>query len=45
MKAKTKFIEVEESSGNVFADLKCKDPEIALAKAKLTARICQIIED
>jgi len=36
---------VEQSSGNVFADLDLPDPEDALAKAKLAARICQVIHE
>ena len=45
MKAKTAVIEVEESSGNVFADLEHPDPEDAFTKAKLAARICQVINE
>jgi len=33
------------SSGNVFADLGVDAPEEALAKAELTAKISQLIED
>ncbi len=42
MKAATK---VTESSGNVFADLGIPNPQEALAKAKLAARICQLIAE
>jgi predicted XRE-type DNA-binding protein len=45
MKHRMKLIEVEESSGNVFADLNHPNPEDAFAKAKLAARICQVIND
>jgi predicted XRE-type DNA-binding protein len=38
----TKF---EKSSGNVFADIGIPNPEQALAKAQIAARICTIIED
>ena len=38
-------IHVEESSGNVFADLGIPEPEQALAKAKLASRICDIINE
>jgi predicted XRE-type DNA-binding protein len=34
---------IEESSGNVFADLGLKDPEGLLAKAELVQRIADII--
>lgn len=37
--------EYERSSGNVFADLGHPDPETALAKAKLAARINSTIEE
>ena len=36
-------IPVEESSGNVFADLALREPEELLAKAELVHRICAII--
>lgn len=38
-------IEVTESSGNVFADLELPEPDEALAKADLAARICDIIAE
>jgi predicted XRE-type DNA-binding protein len=38
-------ISVEESSGNVFADLGLKNPEELLAKAGLVQRICDIIAE
>src|SRR4051794_33993382 len=34
---------IEESGGNVFADLGLKNPEELLAKAELVNRICTII--
>jgi len=37
-------IRVEESSGNVFADLGFPNPEEALAKARLAQHIAEIIE-
>ncbi len=40
-----KSIEVEESCGNVFADMNVANPEEALTKAKLASMIRQIIED
>jgi predicted XRE-type DNA-binding protein len=36
---------IEESSGNVFADLGLKNPEKLLAKAELAQRICDIIAE
>jgi predicted XRE-type DNA-binding protein len=36
---------IEESSGNVFADLKIANPEEMLAKAELAQRICDIIAE
>lgn len=36
---------VEESSGNVFADLGLKDPEELLAKAELVRRIAGVIAE
>src|SRR6516162_10881906 len=36
-------VSVEESSGNVFADLGLKNPEELLAKAELVQRIADII--
>jgi predicted XRE-type DNA-binding protein len=38
-------IGVEESSGNVFADLALKNPDDLLAKAELVRRICDIIAE
>ena len=43
-KAKTKRSKVEVSKGNVFADLGFKDSEERLLKAKLAAKIAQLIE-
>ena len=41
---KTKKAEiVQESSGNVFADLALRDPQNRLAKAQLAHQICQVI--
>lgn len=40
-----KTIEVEESSGNVFADLGLPDADELLAKARIVYRICDIIEE
>ena len=46
-KPKTRKVElrdkVEESSGNVFADLGFENPEGMLARAELARRICEII--
>jgi predicted XRE-type DNA-binding protein len=39
-----KKIEVEESSGNVFADIGIPNPEEHLAKAKLAGRIISLLE-
>lgn len=36
-------IKLEESSGNVFADLELSEPDERLAKADLAAKIAQII--
>jgi predicted XRE-type DNA-binding protein len=36
-------VEVEKSSGNVFADLEIPDAGEALAKAELAGRICALI--
>ena len=36
-------VEVEASSGNVFADIGVAEPEVALAKAELARQIGQII--
>ena len=41
----TKTIEVEESSGNVFADIGHPNPEEALAKSRLAQRIAELIEE
>jgi predicted XRE-type DNA-binding protein len=38
-------VSIEESSGNVFADLGLKDPEELLAKAQLVQRIADIIAE
>jgi predicted XRE-type DNA-binding protein len=38
------MLEIEESSGNVFADLEIPNPDEYLAKAKLANRICEILE-
>src|SRR5947209_7854825 len=38
-------LEIEPSSGNVFADLELPDPEEMLAKAELTQRICDVIAE
>lgn len=46
--AKTKFekpILVEESCGNVFADLGLPEPELALAKAKIVQRLRRMIRE
>ena len=37
--------EVEESSGNVFADLELDDPEALLAKSKLVVRLHTAMEN
>ena len=39
-----KYPKIRSSSGNVFADLKVSDPEIALVKAEIAAKIFQIIK-
>lgn len=36
-------VAIEESSGNVFADLGLKNPEELLAKSELVHRICELI--
>jgi predicted XRE-type DNA-binding protein len=41
----TENIDVEESSGNVFADLGYPNPQEALAKARLAQRIAELIEE
>jgi predicted XRE-type DNA-binding protein len=38
-------VPIEESSGNVFADLGLKNPEELLAKAELVHRITEIISE
>ncbi len=38
-------ITVEQSSGNVFADLALENPQEMLAKAELVQRICDIIAE
>jgi predicted XRE-type DNA-binding protein len=38
-------VSIEESSGNVFADLGLKNPEELLAKAQLVQRIADIIAE
>ena len=35
---------IERSSGNVFADIGVPNPDLALAKAELAAKILQVIE-
>ena len=41
----TNDLEITESTGNVFADIGVPEPEEALAKADLAARICEIIAE
>jgi predicted XRE-type DNA-binding protein len=41
----TQDIPVIDSCGNIFADLNVKDPEEALAKAKLVQQIAAIVRD
>ena len=41
----TKEIAVEESSGNVFADLGYPNPQDALAKSRLAQRISELLEE
>jgi predicted XRE-type DNA-binding protein len=41
----TENIDVEESSGNVFADLGYPNSQEALAKARLAQRIAELIEE
>jgi len=43
--AKRGKIEVEESSGNIFADLDLPNPEEALAKAEIARQVGRAIED
>jgi predicted XRE-type DNA-binding protein len=38
-------VTIKPSSGNVFADLRLKNPEEMLAKAELAQRICDIIAE
>src|SRR4051794_7165426 len=38
-------VPIEESGGNVFADLGLKNPEELLAKAELVHRICEILAE
>ncbi len=38
------ILEIEESSGNIFADLEIPNPDEYLVKAKLGNRICEILE-
>ncbi len=38
-------VTIEQSSGNVFADLAFKNPEEMLAKAQLVQRICDIVAE
>jgi predicted XRE-type DNA-binding protein len=45
MKTTKKTGKVQESSGNVFADLALRKPQDRLVKAQLALRICQAIED
>jgi predicted XRE-type DNA-binding protein len=40
-----KKIEIEESGGNVFADIGLPDPEERLAKADLAIRVGEVIRD
>lgn len=40
-----KAIDIEESSGNVFADLDLPDAEELLAKSRIVYRICDIIAE
>lgn len=44
-KPKDEPVAIEESSGNVFADLGLKNPEELLAKAELVQRICDVIAE
>ena len=43
-KAKVKGLAFLTGSGNVFADLGHPDPELALAKAELCSRLCDLVE-
>ena len=40
----TRGIKVERSSGNVFADLGLRDAEVAMARAEIAARVCDVID-
>lgn len=44
MSAKTKEITVTESSGNIFADLGCKNPEELKLKSKIAMSINSIVK-
>ena len=44
MTSKTEKITVTESSGNVFADLECQNPEELKVKAKIAASINSIVK-
>jgi predicted XRE-type DNA-binding protein len=43
MKPANKAARVQESSGNVFADLDLRNPQDMLLKAQLAHQICQVI--
>jgi predicted XRE-type DNA-binding protein len=43
--AEMPVVEVEASSGNVFADLRLAKPHELLAKAELVRRICEVIAE
>ena len=43
--AQKKKLSVEESSGNVFADLDLPDADELYAKAQIVYRICEILEE
>lgn len=38
------ILEIEESSGNIFADLEIPQPDEYLTKAKLANKICELLE-
>src|SRR6266851_7060529 len=44
-KSKTSRLEIEASSGNVFADLGFPNPEEALLKAQLAGRIFELLTE
>jgi predicted XRE-type DNA-binding protein len=44
MKRERQPVRVEESSGNVFADLGLPNPQDCLAKAKLADQVCRVID-